>query len=468
MRLGRWLPALFVSAALTAALLVLSGAGAAANGPDLSSPQGIDAYLLSIGVNPASVVHQNGLLNYAGPKCPGKAWSCTTDTRVVQIAAAGGQNSVECSGESFTEEGQSCVVVQTGDDNNARCIERSTSAGESQDCSITQTGAKNEARVDQSVDQNGGSTQDAVQTATVTQTSDGAFNHAAVSQTVNQSTNDGTDQAQDAHQSAIVSQTATNRAVNDLQADQSQSQKAFGGTTQDQNATGSSVTDCSTNSPSQPNECANILQSSGTGNNTSHLRQSLGEDANAAGGDTATQQQGTFSGGMEGAVHQETADGQQLNDANQAKRQHLSAPAGATQTQFDPMYCCGAGSQVGGGMENISQQNSQDATEPDATQESALVGQSVHPDDLGSCNVRQRASNNADSATNSESLNPCPFLVLAIACTNGPAIVVEGSSDVGIQQELPPGCETFESTGNDFCLLACDVGPLRVFARPQG
>ena len=73
MRFGRWLPALLAFSAAAAALLVLSGAGAAANGPDLSSPQSVDSYLLSIGVNPASVVKQNGNLNYAGPNCPGKA-----------------------------------------------------------------------------------------------------------------------------------------------------------------------------------------------------------------------------------------------------------------------------------------------------------------------------------------------------------------------------------------------------------
>jgi hypothetical protein len=467
MRVGRLLPALFVSAALTAALLVLSGAGAAANGSTLSSPQGVDAYLQSVGVNPASVVHQSGLLNYAGPKCPGKGWSCTTNTRVVQIAAAGGQNSVDCSGESFTEEGQSCIVVQTGADNRAVCIERSTAADETQSCSITQTGSKNDATVDQSIDQNGGvDPQDAVQTADVTQTSDGVFNHASISQTVNQSTNDGTDQQQDGHQSAVVSQTATNDAGNDLQADQSQSQKAFGGTTQDQNANASAETDCSTNQPTQPNECANIQQSSDTGGNTSHLRQSMNQDANAGSGEDADQQQGTVSGGIEARVHQETTgDGKQFNDADQDKHQHMSGPDGSSQTQFDPVFCCGAGSQVGGGTENISQQAAQDATEPEAVQELALLGQSLTAD--GTCSIKQHARNNVDSATNADSLTPCPFLALGIVCANGPEIEIEGSSDVGIQQQLPPGCETFESTGNDFCLLACDVGPLNVFALRQ-
>src|ERR671937_1900737 len=209
MRFGRWLPALTAFAAAAAALLVLSGAGAAANGPDLSSPQSVDSYLLSIGVNPASVVKQNGNLNYAGPNCPGKAWNCTTATKVVQVAAAGGKNRVDCTGDTFSEGGQTCVVVQTGDDNSARCVERSTAAAQAQSCTITQTGARNDAMIDQSVDQNGGSTQAVTQEASLTQTSGGNFNHGSISQSAKQSTHDGPEQTQRADQSMLVNQVAT-------------------------------------------------------------------------------------------------------------------------------------------------------------------------------------------------------------------------------------------------------------------
>ena len=131
MRFGRWLPAVLPVAVATG-VLIFSSAGAAANAPSLSSPQSIDAYLASSGVNPATVVHQTADKNYAGPNCPGKGWSCTTDTRVVQIAASGGQNRVECTGAPFGEGGQTCVVVQAGTDNSARCIERSSVAAQAQ------------------------------------------------------------------------------------------------------------------------------------------------------------------------------------------------------------------------------------------------------------------------------------------------------------------------------------------------
>ena len=91
-----------------------------------------------------------------------------------------------------------------------------------------------------------------------------------------------------------------------------------------------------------------------------------------------------------------------------------------------------------------------------------LVGQSLTPN--GTCSIKQHASNNSDSATNSESLSPCPFLLLATSCTNGEA---GGPDVIGIQQELPEGCVAFPpNTGDEVC-LECTAGPL-TFIRPQG
>src|SRR5438128_5198398 len=126
MRFKRLLPAALAAAA---ALTVLSGAVASTNPSALSSTKSINAYLRSIGVNPVSVVRQNGVLNYAGPNCPGKGWTCTRSTRVVQMAADGGQNRVDCTGTaSVVATTQGCVVVQTASNNSARCVERSTAA----------------------------------------------------------------------------------------------------------------------------------------------------------------------------------------------------------------------------------------------------------------------------------------------------------------------------------------------------
>ena len=455
MRFGRWLPALSALAAAAAALLVVTGAGAAANGPDLSSPAGADAYLASIGVNPASVVHQNGDKNYAGPNCPGKGWNCTTGTAVVQIAAAGGQNRVECTGEKLGEGGQTCVVVQTGADNTARCIERSSAAAQAQSCTITQTGAKNDALIDQSVDQNSGSTQTATQEASLTQTSAGSGNRGSISQSAKQSTNEGTDQAQRADQSMMVNQIATGGAVNKLNADQLQDENAQGGLHQSQDWDPPVLPDCFPSSPSaSPHTCANISQSSQAGDNDAHLRQVVKHNAHS--NDVAVQLQGNFAGGLDARVHQDTATGRQRNDANQDKRQHAHGAPGSTQTQVDPIFCCGAGSQAGGAdnKESIDQASSQDASEPLAFQESTLVGQSLTPN--GSCDVKQHARNNADSTTNSASFTPCPFLLLATQCTSA-------------VEEQAGGCTAFTpiTTPPNGCEIECVAGPL-AFVRLQG
>ena len=445
MRVGRVLRALPIVAATATALIALAGAdAAAAGGPDLSSAAGADSYLESLGLNSASVAHQSGLLNYAGPKCPGKGWSCTTDTRVVQIAAAGGQNRVDCSGETFTEDGQTCVVVQAGDDNSARCIERSTDPAEAQSCTIVQTGARNDALIDQSVDQNAGSTQAATQEASLTQTSAGGFNRGSISQSAKQDTHEGSEQMQRADQAVVVDQIATAGAANKLHADQVQDQNAKGGTSQHQNWEPPVLPDCFPASPAaSPHTCANIQQSSQAGDNDSHLRQVVTE--NAQSNDVAVQLQGNFAGGLDARVHQDTVTGHQRNDANQDKRQHAHAAFGSTQTQVDPVFCCGAGSQAGGSdnRESIDQASSQHASDPLAFQESTLLGQSLTP--TGTCDVKQHARNDTDATTNTASLTPCPFLFLATECTSGGG------------EEETPGCTAFApiTTPPDSCEFEC-------------
>src|SRR5213592_2654559 len=94
---------LAVAGVLAIALLLISGAGAVSTA--------------AVGVDPATAVRQVGLLNYAGPNCPGIGWNCTTATNVVQVASAGGQNRFECDPAGLlTDEGtNTCVIVQTGD-----------------------------------------------------------------------------------------------------------------------------------------------------------------------------------------------------------------------------------------------------------------------------------------------------------------------------------------------------------------
>jgi hypothetical protein len=447
----RWLPAFVASAAAATAVMVLSGAGAAANGPSLSSGQAIDAYLQSAGIDPSAAVRQDGDRNYAGPSCPGNGWSCTTSSVVVQTASAGGSNLAECAAAK-------CVFVQVGPDNDGRCVRRDDAV---QDCTLSQTGARNEALFEMQVDQNGGSAQDASQTASLDQTTDGGFNHAVIRQSIKQDTHEGDSQTQNAAQSVVVVQTATNGAENNLHVDQTQDQSAQGGTTLDQNAEAASLPDCYPfHFPNAPNQCANIEQSSKAGNNDSHLKQSVKQDGKTDA--QATQEQGTFDAGMEARIHQATDTGRSHNDANQDKDQNLTAAAGSTQTQFDPLFCCGAGSQFGGSdnRESIDQASSQDASEADAFQESSLLGQSLTPD--GSCSISQHASNNIDSATNSFAVEPCPFVLLATACGSG------GIDRIDQQQQVT-GCTAFPPILTPPDIDLTDKAPLlRLLARRQG
>jgi hypothetical protein len=60
---------------------------------NLSTNAKVREYLRSLGISPRGAVIQRGARNYAGPRCPGKAWTCTsTAHRVVQVASAGGKN----------------------------------------------------------------------------------------------------------------------------------------------------------------------------------------------------------------------------------------------------------------------------------------------------------------------------------------------------------------------------------------
>src|SRR6476646_1282970 len=98
--------------AAVAFLITSAGAGASAIPKiDLSTKAGVAKYLKSIGVNPKGVVIQRGLKNYAGPSCPGVRWHCTSARHVFQIAAAGGDNKVDCTTAPSEEADQECSVT---------------------------------------------------------------------------------------------------------------------------------------------------------------------------------------------------------------------------------------------------------------------------------------------------------------------------------------------------------------------
>src|SRR5947208_13908138 len=141
MRFGRSLPILAAFAATAVAIMILAGAGTAASTPHpaKASTFSLSAvgtghaalvkaqrYLRSIGMDPRTVVVQTGKHNYAGLRCPGKRWTCTTATRVLQ---AGSDNVYSCPGTGMNSGGtQTCVVMQSAPGSNSpTCTEQTDS-----------------------------------------------------------------------------------------------------------------------------------------------------------------------------------------------------------------------------------------------------------------------------------------------------------------------------------------------------
>src|SRR5712691_3087572 len=302
MRFGRLLPA---ALAATAALTVLSGAVAAANPSAQSSTKSINAYLRSIGVAPGSVVRQHGARNYAGPNCPGKGWTCTRSTRVLQIAQASGTNTCFAS----VSDGQHvCVQAGTGSTNVANCTETTTSATPTQDCSINQEGQSNVAVINQVVSSNSVFAQSAIQTAEVTQHAQGGNNQLQLHQLVNQNTSQGsplTPQSENVVQTAFpIIQTADGSGNNSAQVHQKQKQTATGAaSSQTQNGTGA-TSDCTSSGfePFNPNACAFVTQTTVSGINDTRLDQGVDQLETSTG--SATQVQGSFSGGLAASAEQ--------------------------------------------------------------------------------------------------------------------------------------------------------------------
>jgi hypothetical protein len=405
-----------VLAIIAAFAMALAGAGSAAGpAPDLSSTSAINAYLTSIGVDPSTAVWENGSKNYAGPNCPGRGWTCTKASVVVQVTPANGTNTCTPTASSGR-----FVCVQSGQGQNmANCFESASGATSTQDCLITQTGVQNTAIVNQSVSSSG-SPQSATQTAEVTQTAQGGDNQVNLHQMTKQTTNAGDTQSEDAHQAATVIQGASGSGNNTSQVHQKQKQTESGAaTTQTQNTLGLSggLTDCydSGFEPTTPNACANVSQASDAGMNDSHLDQAIdqGETSTAS----ANQQQNSSTAGLDGRVHQETTSGTSLDHAVQRKQQQMRSNGGI-QLQFDPLFCCGAGSQDGGtnNHENIDQSAAQSASGGSLTQSVTILGMSKTE---GACSVGQHARiNGAMSSIQASNPPPCGTLVVETGCTS--------------------------------------------------
>jgi hypothetical protein len=387
---GKGMVATLAGAIAAAVLLGSAGADTAMGGegtgtgsvagvslrPDLSSRQAIGRFLRSVGIRQRGIVVQRGLRNYAGPRCPGKRWNCTTARRVVQVGWSthgGPVNKTECFNAS-------CEIVQIAPpnaDNEAKCDQ---DTGANQVCRIKQIGHTNLATVVQKILQKNQPVREGQQKAFVDQTASGSSNTANVTQDIVQHTNvrsaGAIMQSLLADQFADVLQNGSGGVANTANTVQNLKQdavgRATGQTTPIQQLLNSRDLD-----PSTPrNTSAVIDQTSGTGPNTVTRRQvhELNASALAVRGDI-TQIQGSAGGGLDGSsddtVHQESA-GPSTSDNDQTKVFNVNAstspPGEVTQEQNDPTYCCSA--QIGNpdNLFTLDQSSTVLASDPAATQ----------------------------------------------------------------------------------------------------
>jgi len=441
--------AAFVAAIAAAAMSIGSagaGTGTSAQTVDLSTDQAVVSYLTSLGINPAGVVIQRGSLNYAGPSCPGAAWTCTTSTKVVQVAQPGGQNQVACgAGASVIPDSyltttltqdqvnqlvtssapvipvNSCTAVQGGDahTNTFRCVRRDRTDSTVQDCTVVQPqttvddpSASNRAFVLEMAEQSGGPGQTAMQNASIQQTAQAAAgNFVHVIQDIKQSTKLDTNQTQQGDQTSCESQTSDagsefSQVIQSL----AQKEQAQGSPTQQQNV-GSAQKTCDAAPPvGGPNTFAGVNQSSSTGALESHVNQSHNLDARATSATAGTQTQGDPDGGIQGKVFQNSS-GTAKSFGVQNEDQNLAADSPTiTQKQFGPLTCCSTQSSNPNDNVKIDETSSQRAVSsplplgdlssatpnPNAQQETFLEGDFQT---TGDGQITQKGKQNEGSAT---------------------------------------------------------------------
>jgi hypothetical protein len=360
-----------------AVLLLANAVGAAAHPTgttkaDLSTNNGVAAYLKSKGFDPAGFVIQRGSLNYAGTHCPGRSWNCTKRKKVVQLGAGNhGKNVADCEPNgTMTKTANSgattvtCVVVQsaTSGKNDARCsLGAREKASVVLDCRIEQTNVNgdNVARVKQRSNQDDGANQRATLNSLVRQTNGAGDNRSDVKQTIDQSS----------HDVAMVSVPTQNQ------------EGRFSG---------------------------RVEQSSETGSNVSNLAQKLHQSGKASGGSNIVQRQfGDHFGDVDqtnGSVEDANARSKSKSkaksksfsrsQAHQSEHQRLKGPG--EQIQIGPQFCCST--QLGGDDKHtqvqIRQDSKQTASQDDAEQSISLTGKCTT---VGDCGIRHSARNDEDS-----------------------------------------------------------------------
>ena len=429
-------------------------------GIDVSTATAVKQYLRSIGVSPRGVVIQRGVRNYAGARCPGKGWTCTSTSQpVVQVAAAGGKNSFQCTSAS-------CAVVQVAaaasTTNVARCI-RTT--GITQSCSINQssTDANNQAIVVEVATKTSGLTQNASQTAQIVQTAGSGANTACVLQrtTIEGSTvktGVPVNVTLDAHQSISVTQdsasggNATRNASmngNCLSGLLDQSQ------TLTSTATGSgSITQRQNAAAGGANMVLDIEQNqkpgfdgSASGVNTAAFSQTntLTAFATTATG-PVTQVQSSPDGGIEATVNQfsttpSTIDAHQMetqceraltSGTPNCARANPALPAGWSQTQFGPVRkgpCCSTQAGNDAHVFMVDQDSTQTAgAGGNVTQSNVVEGECTTSATAG-CTVDQTTTVQGVTTQNTQTAQTVSTSIncTGTECTTAPPIVFDGS-----------------------------------------
>jgi hypothetical protein len=408
---------LFVLAALASAAVLTSSAGAVSQGsvgPNLSTRAGVVQYLTSHGIDARGIVVQRGSHNYAGPNCPGKGWTCTKATRVLQ---AGTTNQFTCTASTggTANPPNQCVIIQSssGADNNATCLEKIGDPTGTQSCKIYQvntTGANN-AYVQQSIAAGASSlgAQAATQNTEIAQSATSGSNNVQVNQDLKESQSASLaktasiTQTQDGHQTTSVSQ-HSDTGANNAKVLQSLQLKA--------SATGgTSITQNQDTNGNGPDTSAAIYQNSdqdsgpitSTGTNNAYVLQS--NDLNASGAKTGalTQNQGNFDTGIFNYTDQRST-GVSTTQVNQNEHQSLgeSQYGSLSQTQIGPLWADPNQASNPGDTFTVSQSSDQNGG-PGADQvdkEEAACGSS------GVCHLTEKASNDHQNVTNSCTSTP--------------------------------------------------------------
>jgi hypothetical protein len=421
---------------------------------NLRTRTGAARYLRSIGLKPNHLVIQRGIRNYAGANCPGAGWSCTSTAHpVIQIAAAGGSNTFQCTTAS-------CAVVQATTaapaaspkpaTNKATCVK---TTGPTQACVINQTSATaNNVAIVVETNNLSGLTQTALSTAQITQQAGASnTNTACVLQNINV---DGSTTAKkgaavnvtlNAHQSVSISQDSV-AGSNTIQAARPSDDCGTTGSalTQTQTltsgATGSgSITQNENNADSNPascldsgpNVCLDIAQNSTSGVNTSAFNQTNTLTAIASTTPTGpvSQTQSSPNGGLLATVNQ-FSHGVSTSVATQTETQCEHAQTSGvvntancvttapqvnplSQVQYGPLRK-GAGPSTQGDNSGDTFTVTQSSTQKNDTGSNQTNTVQADCTTTGNCTVNQSTNENGTTTTNTQS---GPSINTSINCT---------------------------------------------------